>query len=558
MRPYRLLSASLLSLCVACAGDDDTFFGSQADSTTGDVGEGTGETTAGDDSGMGTTTGGGTTGGGTTDGGTTDGDLDGGTSGGLDGGSDGGFADGGFDDGGFDDGGFDDGGFDDGGIFGEGGGGGLPGEDDPAPETMDVPNWWDGQQTQDCPPTGTVNATVTGTVYAPNGELPVSGALVYLSSTPPDPIPQGVYCSTCLELDCDDVDSVTSAADGSFSISTTAADARYLVVRKGEFMRVTQLDVKEGDNTLDKTFTALPSANDPTQGQYIPKIALAVGQYDKMEDVLSKIGLGTTNDTGTFQPGSEQFDIWDHDGAAGLIGATPKGTLLELISDPEKLAQYHIIFIPCASAAIEHQVLTDDALVKNIRDWVEKGGRWYASDWSVNWIEKVFPDYQALVRASDGDPLLTEEYDADSTVVDPDLEAWLAALPDALKDVNPLQEFALGLPTLADLPNFLTTGHYSAVLNPLPQVIGTDTDGNPVNLGHRAWIEGKANFDSFSYPQVNEMHPLTVTGAHGCGKLQFTSYHTTDEAHVGLTPQELTLLYTIWEIGTCQPEILPD
>jgi len=49
------------------------------------------------------------------------------------------------------------------------------------------------------------------------------------------------------------------------------------------------------------------------------------------------------------------------------------------------------------------------------------------------------------------------------------------------------------------------------------------------------------------------VHPLTVTGQHGCGKIQFTSYHTAEFFdYVGLSPQELVLIYTILEIGVCQ------
>src|SRR5512134_1498408 len=46
----------------------------------------------------------------------------------------------------------------------------------------------------------TVSVNVTGIVYAPNGTLPLSNALVYISSEPPPAIPAGAYCDTCVKL----------------------------------------------------------------------------------------------------------------------------------------------------------------------------------------------------------------------------------------------------------------------------------------------------------------------------------------------------------------------
>ncbi len=53
----------------------------------------------------------------------------------------------------------------------------------------------------DCPMFGTSDASISGTVFAPNMEIPVSGALVWASKTKPDGIPQTVYCAECVELE---------------------------------------------------------------------------------------------------------------------------------------------------------------------------------------------------------------------------------------------------------------------------------------------------------------------------------------------------------------------
>ncbi len=55
----------------------------------------------------------------------------------------------------------------------------------------------------DCDPV-TPNATLTGTVYAPNLEIPISGAVVYVTSGDAEPIPDGVYCAECVEIACNE------------------------------------------------------------------------------------------------------------------------------------------------------------------------------------------------------------------------------------------------------------------------------------------------------------------------------------------------------------------
>ena len=79
------------------------------------------------------------------------------------------------------------------------------------------------------------------------------------------------------------------------------------------------------------------------------------------------------------------------------------------------------------------------------------------------------------------------------------------------------------------------------------------TDKSGLLEGANPTIEGPGS--GFDIP-ANEILPLTVTGQYGCGKIQFTSYHTAEFFdYVGLSPQELVLMYTILEIGVCQADL---
>ena len=119
----------------------------------------------------------------------------------------------------------------------------------------------------------TPDAELKGTVYAPNGEIPIPGALVYTTNTQPDGIPDEVYCETCVELECE-IHWVLTEPDGSFNLPAVSGTGKYLVVQKGQFMKVTEIDIGEGASSLDTSDTSLPGKWDPAQGQWIPKMAV--------------------------------------------------------------------------------------------------------------------------------------------------------------------------------------------------------------------------------------------------------------------------------------------
>ncbi|MFO7562247.1 MAG: hypothetical protein R6X02_06360 [Enhygromyxa sp.] len=402
-----------------------------------------------------------------------------------------------------------------------------------------------------CPANPGADAVLTGTVYAPNGTVPVSGAIVYTSDVVPDPIPDTVYCSECLELTCGLQDYSETAADGTFAVQAQSGN-KYLVVQKGQFMRVTPIEVMAGNHQLADELTELPGEWDPANGLYMPKIAVGNGSYDRIEDALGKMGMADTminNFEERTVPGTESFDLWDNGQNPIFDGFVSQGTFAELVSNPANLEQYHVIFVPCSSDTYI-SALNQQQNVENIRAWVEAGGRWYVADWSNEWLGQVFPEYQNFYTSFGSADL--NAYDSLADVLDDGMITWLEALPDPLKDINPLNDE--DHPTLFQLPQLQTVDNWSGIQYPLPELWVDDGQGDQVNVGHRAWLEGPGGGDI----PFNDIHPLTVTAQYGCGKIQFTSYHTAEFFdYVGLSPQELVLMYTILEIGVCQADLPP-
>ncbi|MBV1861690.1 MAG: hypothetical protein KUG77_24940, partial [Nannocystaceae bacterium] len=249
-------------------------------------------------------------------------------------------------------------------IGGEGGGSGGPDEGG-----------------NNCTPTPT-NATLTGTVYAPNLEIPISGAVVYLTPDDAEPVPDGVYCAECVEIPCDS-DFVLTNADGTFELPARTGPGQKLVVQKGQFLHATPLDVVEGDTVIAPEDSNLPGEWNPEEGMWIPRIAVVrSATYDRIYDLLGKIGMGQVSGSGDLMEGTQSFDIFEQPAGGSLL------------DDLDAMRQYHIIFVPCM--AQEGMGDLTPQRIDNVRQWVSEGGKWYVTDWANEYLYETFPNYQAL------------------------------------------------------------------------------------------------------------------------------------------------------------------
>ena len=235
---------------------------------------------------------------------------------------------------------------------------------------------------------------VTGTVWAPGNapglvpvghEIPVAGAMVYLGLVKPDPIPQRVECVPCVQAP---PSAQITDASGAFELHP-APGTYWLVIQKAQF-RLEQQIVVTGDQVLGPELTMLPSVHDPDNGTWIPRIALASGDYDAMESILGKMGIGAVGDDGGFiRPSAAgRFDVYSN---GGELDSVAVGRLSNLVSDLDLMMTYHIIFVPCASDE-NSRALRDPDNLRNIREYVRAGGRLYVTDWSGEWADNVFPE----------------------------------------------------------------------------------------------------------------------------------------------------------------------
>lgn len=376
------------------------------------------------------------------------------------------------------------------------------------------------------------DAVLEGTVYSPSLEIPISGALVYLSRDPVEPIPDGTYCAECVVLDCD-VHWVLTEPDGSFSLPAQSGSGWSLVVQKGQFLHVTPLDVPTGTTAVPANVSNLPGEWNPAQGMWIPRIAVYETYPDEIYNVLAKFGLGQVSAGGQLVAGTERFT---------LISDTDQGAFLD---DPNAMSAYHLVFLPCASTKTWIGAPSVPAArAQNIRDYVDSGGKIYATDHSNEYIEEPFPSYQEFHAPSMPD--IQPAYTSQGLVIEPGLLAWLQALPAPLKDIGS------GYPTLNFLPGITTELNYSAIDDTFAVIVQNEK-GEDVDVGHDTFVEGPCS----SCTSPSTMRPMAVSGQYGCGRMMFSTFEASSVAHQGLSPQELVLLYMILEIGVCFGEKPP-
>jgi hypothetical protein len=395
---------------------------------------------------------------------------------------------------------------------------------------------------------------VSGRVWMPNqgpgqappgAEIPVFGALVYLSAVKPAAIPQQVYCERCEDAPSN---AVYSSHDGSFEIPAIPGDY-FLVIQKGQWRIEKQVTVAEGTELqLTAADTTLPSVHDPDNGLWIPKMAVAIGTNDNIEDILGKLGLGNMSGDDFIDGGGEVTVFNDAD---------------DLFGNLDTLRQFHIVYFPCNVDVDSYTYpgLSNQATLDNIRRYVNEGGKLYVTDWSGDVMDHPFPTQIALGdfgadTTGTYDPInfggtITSEGDAngglydspDAEAVDPDLDAWLGL------QLSPTEENPT--PALIDPDNFIATHNWNWINSLTSVMTGEDPEGLPIIDEPKAWVIG-------SNPDLgdNVKRPLTVTfEPTGCGRVMFSTYQTSgassSDHHSGLYPQERVLLFLIAEIGVC-------
>jgi hypothetical protein len=374
-------------------------------------------------------------------------------------------------------------------------------------------------------------AHLKGRVVAPEGTIPISGALVYTSSSPPPAIPDGVYCDRCVTLDASITYTQTNP-DGTFNLGSSPGD-KYLVVQKGAFRRVRPITIVEGDQDVPPELTRMPPKMDKANGDDVPKIAVVVGAWDPIELVLARMGLEAkvtpSGPFGKYQVLSKNATGFAVYGIQNLGETSPYPPSITLLTTPSEIEKYHIVFIPCSGGSniggegngpACSGAFTGGKTASTLEGFVRKGGRIYASDWSYEYVRQAFQGFVSWdgETSTVGSACQPGGGMESGSAKEPGLAAWLGAQNKTLTTVDDAWT------------------HIHSV-NP---VMDVDADNKPVTSTPTVWVEANQN-------------PAATSFKHGCGRVLYSTYHTqpTSEITAPLEPQALSLLYMILEVGVC-------
>jgi len=379
---------------------------------------------------------------------------------------------------------------------------------------------------------GGTTGSVAGTVFAPDGATPIADAYVY--------VPEGGVRVG------EPITYAYSEADGDFVLDNVPEGTVTINIDKGSWHKVFEAVVHGGQTTdAPASDTTLPD-----QGTGVPKIAVVTGDWDHMEDVLAKLGLGQVDGSGTLIPGTEKFTLIDGNGTLD----PPYEDFDAILTDPTKLQSYDIIFINCGN---NYENLLFDApgatqIKSNLQDYVSGGGSLYVTDWSYDFVEQSFPEFIDFYGSDEIAPSDPENWDEaavgtdgvtnDATVVDPTLKSWLQNLPGG-SVLNPDDDT---VPIAGFLGGWVVMNSANTAAGTKVWIQANDFVYPSVPASARASRHGRVLAGSRGEAAGD---PLTVTFSHGQGKVLYSSYHTEETPSPDLRPQERVLAYLVFEVS---------
>jgi hypothetical protein len=247
-------------------------------------------------------------------------------------------------------------------------------------------------QVVDCAKQSKPATTLTGTVFAPNGTLPLFGVNVYVPRDPPAPFSEGAQCSRCTDaLSGSPIARVQTDAAGQFRLENVPAGADIpLVITTGKWRR--QIVIPRVDECAEapvpEVFTRLPKNR--TEGD-IPKLAITTGDADTLECLVRKLGI---DDTEIGKSGdSARIHLYQGDGVGSFQAGFPGGSgnltsATPFWSDRNNLRAYDVVILSCEGS--QNAGTKPQAALDAMKEYADIGGRVFASHWHNIWISGHF------------------------------------------------------------------------------------------------------------------------------------------------------------------------
>jgi hypothetical protein len=413
-----------------------------------------------------------------------------------------------------------------------------------------------------CEAMGMPPTTISGTVFAPNGTLPLFGVTVYVPNADPGPLPAGAVCARCNDqVPGDPITSVQSGDDGKFQLvgvpsGTNGGKGIPLVLTIGKWRtQLTLPEVKQcQDNPLPTAMTHLPKNR--MQGD-VPAIAISTGNADALECLIRKVGIDDA-EIGT-AGGAQRIHLYTDKGSGGGQGADqfksgfPGGTgtfadSKAMWASVNALKAYDIVIFSCEGD--QHAETKSQTDMDAVRMYADLGGRVFMSHWHNIWIEGA--THPAAAQKPGPWTTIATWNDSNTTFDNP---------PDTIDEANNPKgaAFANWMLNVMGSP----AGQRDSI--PIQAQTGKQTcTGLTQPAKAERWVFW--NNGGQQFPQNFQFTtPIDVGIDQRCGKVVFSDMHVSGDSKspvgtpgyptacssAGLTPQEKALAFMFFDISSC-------
>lgn len=237
---------------------------------------------------------------------------------------------------------------------------------------------------------GSGKTTISGTVFAPNGTLPLAGVTVYVPNAPLTPILSGTtVCDPSCKAQLTGLPLVATRTDahGKFVLDDLPVGWSIpVVLQVGKWRRVLTIpEVKACvDTSVPSSLTRLPAKR--SEGD-IPRIAATTGGCDPIACLLPKLGIAAS-EFAVSSADAARVTLYAGEGGSGPAGITSASGLW---NNPTELAKFDVALL--ASECADHPENKTSPLA--LRDWVNSGGELVATHHHAVWFRDLVADWKS-------------------------------------------------------------------------------------------------------------------------------------------------------------------
>jgi hypothetical protein len=351
-----------------------------------------------------------------------------------------------------------------------------------------------------------------------------------------------------------------------------------LVVKAGKFRRAVRHTVLAEQACQTTTLPSTLAEGNPTRlprnmsdglAVNIPRIAISTGRIDAMECVFEKMGIEAATEFG-----NHGSDARVHLYRGGLDGE-PEGARIDgstpvdaqLYGSLERLESYDMVVADCEGGAwdLENEPAFSerDASGGNVREYVNRGGRLFASHLSMSWLhQNGTTAYDAAAPNATGlGPAATWVTDY---LNDANLSTSGTGVVSLIGDREHASPRIQGFADWLVRESVTTAPDYEFAMTD-PRSLADDLGGATEEFVHREDGNGRAQQFSFNTPYA-------APEAAACGRVAYSGFHVASTAggsdpfinatfpghctnalanNGNLTNQEKVLLYMLFDLGSC-------